>query len=82
MHDQQKIFGFVKESRRSSVNKKKAVQCCRSDKGLSSRSRLSAENIAIVVRHQTNDEQHRFQSATDALLTELVRQQLGRRSNK
>ena len=82
MHDQQKIFGFVKESARASVNRKNAVQCGRSDKGLSSRSRLSAESIAIVARHQTTDEQHRFQAATDALLTELVRQQLGRRSNK
>lgn len=36
--------------------------------------------IVIVARPQTLDEQRRFKAATDALLTELVRQQLGRRN--
>ena len=81
MHERKKISRFVKESTHTSVNKTKAVQCCPSDQGLSSRSRLSPESIAIVARHQTTDEQHRFQAATDALLAELVRQQLGRGRN-
>ena len=34
--------------------------------------------IVVVARHQTPDEQRRFRAATDALLTELVRRQLGR----
>ena len=33
--------------------------------------------IAIVARQQTIDEQHRFNTAIDALLVELVRRQMG-----
>jgi hypothetical protein len=32
----------------------------------------------VVARPQTPDEQHRFRAAADALLAELVRQQMGR----
>ena len=32
----------------------------------------------ILPRQQAPEEQHRFQAATDALLTELVRRQMGR----
>ena len=34
--------------------------------------------IVVVARQQTLDEQRRFRAATDALLMELVRRQLGR----
>ena len=34
--------------------------------------------ITVVARQQTPDEQHRFRAAADALLAELVRQQMGR----
>jgi hypothetical protein len=34
--------------------------------------------ITLVIRQQTNEEQHWYQSALDALLLEMVRQQIGR----
>lgn len=43
-------------------------------------SQRTMPKIIVIERQQTLDEQHQFQAATDALLTELVRQQLGRRS--
>jgi hypothetical protein len=35
--------------------------------------------ITLVIRQQTNEEQHRYQPALDALLLEMVRQQISRR---
>lgn len=37
--------------------------------------------FALITRQQTADEQHRFRTAADALLKEIVRQQIGRREN-
>ena len=34
--------------------------------------------MTVIRRFQTPEEQHRFRAAIDALLTELVRQQMGR----
>ena len=34
--------------------------------------------MTILSRHQAQEEQRRFRAATDALLMELVRQQIGR----
>ena len=61
--------------------KEKVAVAGRSSKlGLSPPRKPLKATFALVVRHQTNDEQHRFRAATDALLMEMVRQQLGRRS--
>jgi len=38
--------------------------------------------MTILSRQQAPEEQRRFRAATDALLTELVRQQMGRGDNK
>ena len=38
--------------------------------------------IVVVARQQTPDEQHRFRAAVDALLAELVRQQMGRGNDR
>ena len=43
--------------------------------------RREPTKITVVIRRQTAEEEHRFTAATDALLAELVRRQLGRRSN-
>ena len=34
--------------------------------------------MTVLPRHQAPEEQRRFRAATDALLTELVRRQMGR----
>ena len=38
--------------------------------------------MTVVSRQQAPDEQRRFRAATDALLMELVRQQMGRKGNQ
>jgi hypothetical protein len=43
-------------------------------------SRRKIAPIAVAHRRQTLEEQSRFNAATDALLIEMVRQQLSRRS--
>lgn len=47
-------------------------------------SSANAKPIAMTVlsRQQAPDEQRRFRAATDALLMELVRQQIGRKGNQ
>jgi len=39
-------------------------------------------SITIIRRDQAPEEQHRFKAAGDALLSELVRQQLSRKGNQ
>ena len=38
--------------------------------------------MTVLSRQQAPDEQRRFKAATDALLMELVRQQMGRKGNQ
>ena len=63
-----------------SQNRKVAVQRTPLDSDLSSKTQRTTLKIAVVSRQQNADEQNQFKAATDALLTEMVRQQLGRRS--
>jgi hypothetical protein len=35
--------------------------------------------LAVVIRHQTSEERHRYQTSLDVLLREMIRQQMGRR---
>ncbi len=57
-------------------NKRKTATRRPSDS--SSSSERPTLTVVVAARRQTPDEQHRFRAATDALLTELVRRQLGR----
>jgi len=61
------------------VLKKKVAVTCRTSDSDGSSSKSDRPTIALVARLQTADEQHRFKAATDALLRELVRQQISRR---
>jgi len=60
----------------------------RKEKGVQSDSRSSSDSagrtwrFTIVQRQQTNEEMQRFTAASDALLLELVRQQMGRRNEE
>ena len=38
-------------------------------------------SLTVIRRNQAPEEKHRFKTATDALLMELVRQRLGRKGN-
>jgi len=49
--------------------------------GLAPLRKPSKPTVALVVRPQTAEEQHRFRTATDALLLEMVRWQMSRRSH-
>lgn len=60
--------------------KKVAVRHLASESDLASESKRRMPSLTVVARKQTADEQHRFNTAIDALLTEMVRQQMGRRS--
>jgi hypothetical protein len=46
-----------------------------------SKAKDKRQTIIVVARQQNAAEEHRFRTATDALLMELVRQQLGRRES-
>jgi hypothetical protein len=70
----------MKESYMEFQKKKVAVKHGSLESDLSSNPQRPKPSIAIVARQQTIDEQHRFNAAIDALLVELVRRQMGRRS--
>ncbi|HEY8747349.1 MAG TPA: hypothetical protein VIM11_05205 [Tepidisphaeraceae bacterium] len=48
------------------------------EKRIAPAAHTKAISITVIRRNQTPEEQHRFRAAIDALLTELVRQQMGR----
>jgi hypothetical protein len=68
----------IKEYSMQFSNNRAAVKHFPSNSGLSSNSLRQTLKIAVIVREQSADEKHRFEAATDALLMELVRRQLGR----
>lgn len=47
-------------------------------KGIAPAANTKAFVMTVIRRTQSPEEQHRFRTAIDALLTELVRQQMGR----
>ena len=62
------------------VKKKVKVERRCSNLGVSPKIQRPKPTLSVVARLRTSDEQHRFRAATDALLVELVRRQLGRGS--
>ena len=50
--------------------------------GIGSSSKMKPILMTVLSRQQAPDEQRRFRAATDALLMELVRQQMGRKGNQ
>jgi hypothetical protein len=78
MDDGGKIGASAKES--ASTVQKKVLTATASGPAAGSSPPAGRQLVAVqvVTRQQTGDEQRRFIAATDALLAELVRWQLGR----
>ena len=70
----------MKENPVKSLNGKVAGARKALELGLAPLRKPSKPSLTVVVRQQTAEEQHRFRAAADALLLELVRQQMSRRS--